>query len=128
MTQSPKLKESLAQGFSSHSRQAERSAEDEMEEKKRFVPPHLHINLEFLDCAYLTTSMLQEVPNLSENKYMIHKHVINKNFRKLIDQYDARGIQSLAQNSRDYIVFASRNLHKAMWKEAHENLCSIKIF
>ena len=58
VTQSPKLKESLAQGISSHSRQAEKTAEEEMEEKKRYVPPHLHINLEFLDCAYLATSML----------------------------------------------------------------------
>lgn len=56
-----------------------------MEEKKRFIPPHLHINLELLDCAYLTTSMLQEVPNLVENKFTIHKKVINKNFRKLMD-------------------------------------------
>lgn len=93
----------------------EEKKEEKEEEKKRFIPPHLHINLEFLDCAYLTTSMLQELPNLSENKFTIQKHVINKNFRKLIDQYDARGIQSLAQNSRDYIVFASRNLHKAQW-------------
>lgn len=68
------------------------------------------------------------MPNLSENKFTVQKHIINKNFRKLIDQYDARGIQSLAQNSRDYIVFASRNLHKANWEEAHANVCSIKIF
>lgn len=75
----------------------------------------MHINLELLDCVYLTTSMLKEIPNLSENKLRIQKYVINKNFRKLMDQYDAKGIQYLAQNSRDYIVFASRSLNKADW-------------
>lgn len=63
------------------------------------------------------------MPNLAENKFTIQKHTINKNFRKLMDQYDARGIQSLAQNSRDYIVFASRNLHQAKWDEAFTNIC-----
>lgn len=60
------------------------------------MPPHLHINLELLDCVYMTTSMLQEIPNLSENKFTVHKNVINRNFRKVMDQYDAKGIQFLA--------------------------------
>lgn len=100
-SQSPKLKESLAQGFSSQHKQAERSLEDELEEKKRYVPPHLHINLELLDCVYMTTSMIQEIPNKSENKFTVHKNVINRNFRKVMDQYDAKGIQFLAQSSRE---------------------------
>lgn len=111
--QSPKLKECLAQGVSSH--KTEKTLEEEIEEKKRYIPPHMHINLELLDCVYLTTSMLQEIPNLTENKLNIQKHVINRNFRKLMDQYDAKGIQYLAQNSRDHIVFASRALHEGKW-------------
>ena len=127
-SQQPKLKESLAQGFSSHNKQAERSLEDEIEEKKRFVPPHLHINLELLDCVYMTTSMLLEIPNKSENKFTVHKNVINKNFRKVMDQYDAKGIQFLAQSSRDQIVFAARALHKTNWQESYDNIVAIKIF
>lgn len=67
--QSPKLKECLAQGVSSH--KTEKTLEEEIEEKKRYIPPHMHINLELLDCVYLTTSMLQEIPNLTENKLNI---------------------------------------------------------
>jgi len=83
--QSPKLKESLAQGVSNYSRQQEKTLEEEVEEKKRYIPHHLHANLELLDCVYMTTSMLLEVPNLSLNRYTIHKNVINRNFRKLIE-------------------------------------------
>ena len=68
--QNGKLKECLAQG-SAFSRNAEKSIEDEIEEKKRFVPPHLQINLELLDCIYLTTSMMLEVVNLHQNKFNI---------------------------------------------------------
>ena len=85
VSQSPKLKESLAQGVSSHQKQADKSLEDELEEKKRYIPPHLHVNLEFLDCVYMTTSMFLEIPNLSENKFTVQKNVINRNFRKLIE-------------------------------------------
>jgi hypothetical protein len=44
----------------------------------------------------MTTSMFLEIPNLSENKFTVQKNVINRNFRKLIEQYDLKGIQFLA--------------------------------
>jgi len=126
--QSPKLKESLAQGMSSHTKNQEKTLEEELEEKKRFIPPHLQINLEVLDCVFMTTSMLLEIPNISQNKFTIKQNVISRNFRKLIDQYDSKGIQFMAQNSRDYIVFAARNLHQSHWQEAFNNISQIKIF
>jgi len=92
--QTPKLKESLAQGVS-NMRQQEKTREEENEEKKRQVPTHLHINLETLDCVYMTTSMFLEIPNITVNKFVVQKHVINKNFRKLMEQYDMRGMQFL---------------------------------
>lgn len=76
----------------------------------------------------MITSMLLEIPNLSENKCEIQKKVISKNFRKLIEQYDLKGIQFVPSNSRDFIVFAARNLHLSKWQEAFKNICSIKIF
>ena len=126
--QSPKLKESLAQGTSNFRQQQEKTREEEDEEKKRFIPPHLQINLEVIDCVYMTTSLLLEVPNISENKFNISKNVISRNFRKLIEQYDMKGMQFVAQNSRDHIVFAARHLHKSQWREAFDNISEIKIF
>ena len=57
----------------------------EVEEKKRQMPAHLHINLETLDCVYMTTSMFLEIPNITVNKFVVQRHVINKNFRKLME-------------------------------------------
>jgi len=59
--------------------------------------------------------MMLEVPNLIQNRFTIQKNVINKNFRKLIEQYDLKGIQFAAQNSRDYIVLAARYLNQSRW-------------
>lgn len=54
--------------------------------------------------------------------------MINRNFRKLIEQYDMKGIQFVPQNSRDYIVFAARCLHASKWQEAFNYICQVKIF
>lgn len=76
----------------------------------------------------MTTSMFLEIPNISENRFSIQKSVISKNFRKLIDQYDQKGIQFLPQNSRDFIVFAARELHRSNWQSCFNNICKVKVF
>ena len=83
--QSPKLAELLAQGTSQSYKQQEKTLEEEIEDKKRFVPPHLHLNKELIDCIFMITSMFLEIPNLSENKVEVQKNVISRNFRKLIE-------------------------------------------
>jgi len=72
--------------------QSNKHFEDDTNERKLQRPSHLHINLETLECVYMTTSMFLEIPNISANKFTIQKNVISKNFRKLIDQYDSKGI------------------------------------
>jgi len=105
----------------------EKTLEEEIEEKKRFVPPHLQVNLELIECVFLITSMMLEVVNISENKFNIHKKVISRNFRKLIELYDQKGIQFVAQSNRDYIVQASRELHLSKWEAAFKSISSIKL-
>lgn len=126
--QTPRLKDSLAQlNLQGYGQRIDKPYEEE--EREIQMPPHLTINLETLDCVYMTTSMFLEIPNISENKHFIHKKVISKNFRnKLIDQYDQKGLQFLPQNSRDYIVFAARELHRSNWEEAFEHISNIKVF
>jgi hypothetical protein len=46
-------------------RQHERSNEQEKIEKSRQMPFHMHINLEMLECVYLVSAMLIEIPYLS---------------------------------------------------------------
>jgi translation initiation factor 3 subunit C len=34
---------------------------------KRQIPYHMHINLQLLDCIYMISAMLLEIPNIAEN-------------------------------------------------------------
>ena len=77
----------MAQGIS---RIPDKPIELEKEEMKRQIPYHMHINLQLLDCIYMISAMLLEIPNIAENQFLVNKKVISKNFKKLIETYDLK--------------------------------------
>lgn len=81
---SGRVKELLAQGLVA-TRFGEKSAEQENLEKQRQMPFHMHINLELLECIYLTSSMLLEIPNMAMNSHDSRRKVISKPFRRMLD-------------------------------------------
>ena len=46
-------------------RQQERDPTQEKIEKSRQLPFHMHINLELLECVYLVSAMLLEIPYMA---------------------------------------------------------------
>lgn len=120
---SMKVKELLAQGMQQH-RYQEKTAEQEMAEKRRQVPFHLHINLELLEASFLTSTILLEVSSMAllgaiewsnmDTKRLGAKHPL----RKLMDMYDRQTFLGPPENVRDHMTAACRTLATGDWKKA----------
>lgn len=125
MSSSPKLRELLGQGGSKFNQP--QSGPD----KQRLLPFHMHINLELLECVYLTASLLVEIPtmaSLGATSIDAKKKVISKPFRRLLDYHDRQVFTGPPENTRDHIMQAAKALLNGDWTLARDLLTSIKIW
>uniref|UniRef100_T1H0Y0 Eukaryotic translation initiation factor 3 subunit C N-terminal domain-containing protein n=1 Tax=Megaselia scalaris TaxID=36166 RepID=T1H0Y0_MEGSC len=74
-----KPKELLAQGLLPQ-RQHKRSEKQEKFEKQRLMPFHMPINLELLECVYLVSAMILEIPYIAAHEFDARRRMISKTF------------------------------------------------
>ncbi|EMR11319.1 hypothetical protein PNEG_00348 [Pneumocystis murina B123] len=123
-----RMKELLAQGLQIQ-RYNQVSPEQERLERQRQFPFHMHINLELLECVYLTCSMLLEIPSIASSGFSLDtKKVISRSFRRMLDYNERQLFTGPPENSRDCIMQASRALATGDWKKCCELIKSIKIW
>ncbi|KAK7908677.1 Eukaryotic translation initiation factor 3 subunit C [Apiospora marii] len=126
---SGRQKELLAQGVMIQ-RYSQVSPEQERLEKQRQLPFHMHINLELLECVYLTCSMLLEIPLLAQTGSSpdIKKRVISKTYRRMLEYHERQIFTGPPENTRDHVMQASRALAAGEWKKSINFVHSIKIW
>lgn len=126
---SGRQKELLAQGVMIQ-RYSQVSPEQERLERQRQLPFHMHINLELLECVYLTCSMLLEIPLLAQTGSSpdIKKRVISKTYRRMLEYHERQIFTGPPENTRDHVMQASKALAAGEWKKATEFIHSIKIW
>ena len=61
---------SLSQGLTPR---PDRTLEQEKLERRRQVPFHMHINLELMECVYLTSAMLLEIPYMAGEELRVFR-------------------------------------------------------
>jgi translation initiation factor 3 subunit C len=126
---SNRQKELLAQGLQMQ-RYSQISPEQERLERQRQLPFHMHINLELLECVYLTCSMLLEIPLLAQlgSSPDLRRRVISKTYRRLLEYHEKQIFTGPPENTRDHVMQASKALSSGEWKKAAEFINSIKIW
>ncbi|KAF2748007.1 eukaryotic translation initiation factor 3 subunit C [Sporormia fimetaria CBS 119925] len=126
---SNRQKELLAQGLQMQ-RYSQITPEQERLERQRQLPFHMHINLELLECVYLTCSMLLEIPLLAQvgSSPDIRKRVISKTYRRLLEYHERQIFTGPPENTRDHVMQASKALSAGEWKKAADFINSIKIW
>lgn len=126
---SGRQKELLAQGVQM-TRYSQVTPEQERLERQRQLPFHLHINLELLECVYLTCSMLLEIPLLAQTGSSpdIKKRVLSKTYRRMLEYHERQIFTGPPENTRDHVMQASKALAAGEWKKAAEFISAIKIW
>ncbi|KAH6572401.1 hypothetical protein BASA50_003241 [Batrachochytrium salamandrivorans] len=125
---SGKTRELLAQGIQQPKYAVEKTAEQERLERQRQLPFHMHVNLELLECVYLVSSMLLEVPNMALHAHESRRRVISKSFRRMLDFNDRQVFVGPPENVRDHIMAGAKAMAAGDWRKCRDYIHNIKIW
>jgi translation initiation factor 3 subunit C len=122
-----RLKELLAQGLTQQ-RGYEKTPEQEKAEMRRQIPYHMHVNLDFIETAHLTSAMLLEVPSMALSKARgdVRRWPISKSFQYFLRSSMKQAFPGPPENTRDYVMAATRCMMKGEWRTAYELISSIR--
>lgn len=125
--QTGRQKELLAQAV--HRYNVQLSPEQELIEKRRLLPFHMHLNVELLEAAYLTSCMLVEIPLLaSVDTEEQRRRIASKGFKRLLDGAEKQAFMGPPENTKDHIMKASKALQAGEWEQARDLILSIKMW
>ncbi|KAL5278443.1 EIF3C family protein [Megaselia abdita] len=110
-----KPKELLAQGLLPQ-RQHERSVEQEKVEKQRQMPFHMHINLELLECVYLVSAMLLEIPYIAAHEFDARRRMISKTFYQQLRSSERQSLVGPPESMREHVVAAAKAMRCGNWQ------------
>lgn len=133
ITQTQRVKELLFQGiptFTSRHSSLFLTPEQEKIERSRQLPFHMHINLDLLECVYLTSSMLIEIPQLAKEEINteLRKQISSRTFRRMLDISERQAFTGPPENKRDHVIQASKALMQGDWRKTTELINSIKVW
>lgn len=124
-----RTKELLAQAIQRFDKTHQLTPEQELIEKRRLLPFHMHLNIELLEAAYLTSCMLLEVPLLAAtDSEEQKKRFSSRTFKRYLDNAEKVAFMGPPDNTRDYIIKASKALESGEWERARDLIDSIKIW
>lgn len=108
-------------------RQNERTAEQEKLEKRRQIPFHKHINLELLECVYLVSAMLLEIPDVAANEYNVRKKMISRSFYNQLRKSEEQPLVGLPESMREHVVAASKAMRVGNWQLCRQYIINDKM-
>ncbi|XP_022096301.1 eukaryotic translation initiation factor 3 subunit C-like isoform X2 [Acanthaster planci] len=121
-----RAKELLAQGLLMQ-RQQERDPTQEKIEKSRQLPFHMHINLELLECVYLVSAMLLEIPYMASHNFDIRRRMISKSFHHQLRLSERQTLVGPPESMREHVVAASRSMRYGNWRACRDYLLNDKM-
>jgi translation initiation factor 3 subunit C len=106
----------------------EKTPEQELMEKRRQMPFHMHITLELVESVYLISAMLLEVPNMAANPLNPKKKMISKSFHRVLDTYNRQMFTGPPENVRDHVMAATKALMRGDWAKSYQYLTALSVW
>ncbi|GFX32606.1 eukaryotic translation initiation factor 3 subunit C [Trichonephila clavipes] len=121
-----RAKELLAQGLLPQ-RQHERTPDQEKIEKRRQIPFHKHINLELLECVYLVSAMLLEIPYMAAHELEGRRRMISKSFHHQLRNSERQALVGPPESMREHVVAASKAMRVGNWRNCKDFIINEKM-
>lgn len=129
---SGRVRELLAQGIATGRYAGDKTVEEEKAEKRRQIPYHLHINIDLLEACHLISAMLLEVPNMAatgDKAASSRKtRIFSRQFRKHLDSFNRQVFAGPPEQTRDFIMSASKALMNGDWKKCIDYLSGLEVW
>merc|ERR1712088_399079 len=119
-------KELLAQGLLPQ-RHNERSNDQEKIEKQRQMPFHKHINLEMLECVYLVSAMLLEIPYMAAHEFDARRRMISKSYYQQLRSSERQALVGPPESMREHVVAASKAMRNGDWRKCRDFIINSKM-
>ncbi|GJJ77668.1 translation initiation factor 3 subunit C [Entomortierella parvispora] len=88
------------------------------------IPPHMHLNLELLECTYLTCSMLLEISSSMVSTGQTEARVLKRSamtpFQRALQYYNRRVFSGPPETTRDHILSAWNALAAWDWQQCSD--------
>ncbi|GMM28574.1 translation initiation factor eIF3 core subunit C [Martiniozyma asiatica (nom. inval.)] len=144
-----KIREVLGQGGIRHQNTSQPVTNDGEtivagSERGRYVPFHMHINLELLETIYYITSVLVEIPLMSLQAYQgklgsdnieiwnqlqqMRRTGGSKTFRRVLEYAVRQYFRGPAEDARDCVIIAALDLVKGDWKSVISKFSELKVW
>lgn len=126
LNQTNRAKELLAQGLSRQPA-GQRDPTKEMEERRRQLPYHMHINLEVFEGATLISAMSVDVPNFARRGFRGARSAASRNFHRLLEK-SKQAFHGPPESTRDYIVAAAQSMMEGDWQTCWRHIEKLRLW
>merc|ERR1719464_1188904 len=91
------------------------------------MPFHKHINLELLECVYLVSAMLIEIPYMAAHEFDARRRMISKSYYQQLRSSERQALVGPPESMREHVVAASKAMRNGDWRKAANYIINEKM-
>uniref|UniRef100_A0A6M2DX76 Putative motif in proteasome subunit n=1 Tax=Xenopsylla cheopis TaxID=163159 RepID=A0A6M2DX76_XENCH len=91
------------------------------------MPFHMHINLELLECVYLVSAMLIEIPYMAAHEFDARRRMISKTFYQQLRSSERQSLVGPPESMREHVVAAAKAMRNGNWKACNTYIVNEKM-